>query len=726
MSAPAGRRRCLPQAPAVAPVVAIDFGAQQFRAFAAERGYELPQNIEPGRRFRFSANGKRGDDAGWGILFADGEGGVIGDWRTGEKHVWQARRDRELSPEEHRAWQERIERAKREDAAEREREEEEAAKQAAGLLRLAQPATDEHPYLRRKGVRAHPGVAIGRWPQRDKSGCLLIPMKGADTKTWNVQAIFPDEDENLGRDRDFLFKGRKRGCYFGIGNRPNDGEPLCIAEGYATAASIYEATGYPAVVAFDAGNLQHVAAAMRAKYPQAQLVICADNDIADGRPNVGLEKAREAAKAIGARIAVPELDGAKCDFNDLAETKGLEAVKLAIEAQLSAPVGGDAAASDKNDAPVSKPPASSARSAEKPLVIVKRSPIDWHDLAGKEPPARRWAIKGWLGFGHTTLLVGSGGIGKTLLAQQAGSALALGSSFIDEVPGPQKALMWACEDDHDELWRRQVSIARWLAAPLGAFAENFVIVPRHGLENALVATEYGRPMFTPRIEELREQAGDYRADVVILDNAAQLYGGGENDRHAVTIFLNALSGALPGKAVLLLAHPARAAGSEFSGSSAWENVARTRLYLGAHLPDQKPGADEEPADGVRYLARRKANYSSRDWRRFSFRDGVLIPDAVEALGGAGGIVGHLREQAAERIVLEGLKRLQGMGIEAAESSASPQYLPRLLVDYKLAEGRSRKELAEAMRRLRISGQIVSVEIGKYANRSPKYGLRVVG
>ena len=37
---------------------------------------------------------------------------------------------------------------------------------------------------------------------------------------------------------------------------------------------------------------------------------------------------------------------------------------------------------------------------------LQRSPLDWPDLATKEPPARKWAIKGWLGFGHTTLLVG--------------------------------------------------------------------------------------------------------------------------------------------------------------------------------------------------------------------------------------------------------------------------------------------------------------------------------
>lgn len=358
-------------------------------------------------------------------------------------------------------------------------------------------------------------------------------------------------------------------------------------------------------------------------------------------------------------------------------------------------------------------------------IVHARAPLDWSKLAGKEPPPRRWAVGGWLGYGHTSLLVGPGGIGKTLLAQQLGSCLALGRAFIDEVTAPARTLFWACEDDRDELWRRQVAIARWLEAGVEAFAENLIVQPRHGLDNALIVAEFGKVYFTPLIEELRAQAADYDAQVVILDNVAQLFGASENDRHAVTMFMNGLAGALPGRAVLLLAHPARAAGSEFSGSSAWENVARTRLYLGTRLPDQQPDAEDLPAEDVRYLARRKANYSNRDWRRFTFREGVLIPDAVEAAAAGGGIVAHLREQSTERLVLEGLKRLQAMGIDSTEATNSPNFLPRLIVDYKLGEGHTRGELTAAMRRLRSDGKIERAVVGKYPNRSPKYGLKAI-
>jgi hypothetical protein len=100
------------------------------------------------------------------------------------------------------------------------------------------------------------------------------------------------------------------------------------------------------------------------------------------------------------------------------------------------------------------------------------------------------------------------------------------------------------------------------------------------------------------------------------------------------------------------------------------------LYLGSHLPDQKPAADEEPDDDVRYLARRKANYSAKDWRRFTFRAGVLVPDSVDP---SSGMVAVLRERGAERVVLQGLQRLIVMKLDASEASSTRRYLPTMLV-----------------------------------------------
>ncbi|MCC7036364.1 MAG: toprim domain-containing protein [Alphaproteobacteria bacterium] len=156
------------------------------------------------------------------------------------------------------------------------------------ILQTSVPAPDDHPYLQRKGVKNH-GLRLYK-------GCLLIPLSG---ETGSVQSLqFIDAD---GKQR-FLSGGQKKGGYFMIGTYQG---VICIAEGYATAASIFESTGHATVVAFDAGNLESVGKAIRKKYPEAKIIICADDDN-HSKANPGMTKARQAAQLIGAFIAKPE------------------------------------------------------------------------------------------------------------------------------------------------------------------------------------------------------------------------------------------------------------------------------------------------------------------------------------------------------------------------------------------------------------------------------------
>ena len=294
-------------------------GAESFRAFIVERGFMPPTMIEPGRWAAFPTNGKGSDTAGRAKLFADGEGGIVHDWRTGESWTWQAERKRALTPSEYQAWREKIEREKREAEAEREREHADAAARAKAIWDKATRADDAPPYLQAKGVKAH-GLRL-------HNGALVVPMRDRDGVLHSLQFIGGE-----GR-KVFLSGGRKRGCYFGIGSRPTAGELLCIAEGYATAASVHEATGHAVVVALDAGNLLPVAQTLHEKYPEAHLILCADDDYrTDGNP--GIARATEAAHAVGGLLAVPDFgaerpDGAT-DFNDLARHRGADAIRCAL------------------------------------------------------------------------------------------------------------------------------------------------------------------------------------------------------------------------------------------------------------------------------------------------------------------------------------------------------------------------------------------------------------
>ena len=135
-------------------------------------------------------------------------------------------------------------------------------------------------------------------------------------------------------DKRFHSGGRIKGCYHAIG-RPAG--RIIVCEGYATGASLHEATGEAVAVAFNAGGLEAVALALRAKYPALQIVLAADDDhLTDGNP--GLSKATAAAQAVGGLVAVPQFPAGRgdkdTDFNDLAALAGLDAVKACMDAAI--------------------------------------------------------------------------------------------------------------------------------------------------------------------------------------------------------------------------------------------------------------------------------------------------------------------------------------------------------------------------------------------------------
>ena len=348
--------------------------------------------------------------------------------------------------------------------------------------------------------------------------------------------------------------------------------------------------------------------------------------------------------------------------------------------------------------------------------LPRRAPIDWRALDGRTPPPREWIVPHWIPAGCMTLLAGRGGIGKTLLAQHIATALALGLEYIEPLT-PRRVLLWAGEDDEAELWRRQHHISSWMMQPLSALEGRLYVYSYAGADITLAAPVYGTLRPTPLLEELREQVHDHRAELVILDNVARIFGGSENDRHAVTTFLAWLAAACAPAAVLLLAHPAKTGGSEYSGSTAWEGAVRARLYLSDRPPDQDDDEDAPVDDRVRYLARRKSNYSALDLRRLTFQDGVLIPAPVEP-----GRTGRPMGEAAQDVVRRAVRALAERGIYGSHGQRSSHYLPRLVRQYGLLDGLTEREFAAAMRAMILAGELVTREVGKYVNRTPRMGL----
>lgn len=211
-----------------------------------------------------------------------------------------------------------------------------AASEAAGLWAQASE-TGESPYLTRKGVQPH-GVRFAA------DGWLLVPMCDATGELLNVQRIAPAKPADGGPDKLFLKGGRKSGLWHLLGDVGSVGDGgagpvvLLVVEGYATAASLHEATDYPVAVAFDAGNLAHVANALHKLYPAALLVLCGDDDVQTHvrtGNNPGRDKATTAARAVHGLAVFPEpLPEGGSDFNDLHQAAGLEAVRCIVEAAI--------------------------------------------------------------------------------------------------------------------------------------------------------------------------------------------------------------------------------------------------------------------------------------------------------------------------------------------------------------------------------------------------------
>lgn len=185
---------------------------------------------------------------------------------------------------------------------------EQTAAQALELWESGTPDTIT-PYLERKGVDSHGLRAM-------PNGILLVPLVDEDGKLWNLQRILPNQPENADTDKFYLKDGRKSGLFHVIGDIQENSQIL-FAEGYATGASLHEATKNPVVITFDSGNLVRVAKLFREFYPSRPMVVCGDDDVANTH-NTGRKKALEAGSAIGSPVIFPQAEGfSGKDFNDL-------------------------------------------------------------------------------------------------------------------------------------------------------------------------------------------------------------------------------------------------------------------------------------------------------------------------------------------------------------------------------------------------------------------------
>jgi len=262
-------------------------------------------SLELGRIVRVSSEGDRGrQKTGWYSLheIQTGSGdrllvGAFGSWRDSAGAQKISLRGRKLSDDEKAAIKSRIAEDRRQAQARRKGEADRAARHAEHAWQKLDDDGDSE-YLKRKHVGAY-GV---RFSAR---GNLVIPIGDVNGRIHGLQIIYSSDDmkRRKGRDKDFWPTGLAKRGHFHLIGAPTS--ILLVAEGYATAATLHAATGWPVAVAFDAGNLQPVVQALRKRYRKVNILICADDDF--GTPdNPGVSSASAAALAVNGGWVAPQ------------------------------------------------------------------------------------------------------------------------------------------------------------------------------------------------------------------------------------------------------------------------------------------------------------------------------------------------------------------------------------------------------------------------------------
>ncbi|EGI6181602.1 DUF1738 domain-containing protein [Salmonella enterica subsp. houtenae serovar 51:z4,z23:-] len=269
-----------------------------------DRGQKHP--IMDGEGHRITVEGdKKGEKSGFYIIHTDGHpAGFMQNNRTKEELRWSSKgyvqTDEEKALLRAQAAQKQAEKA-----AQQQKDHEASAKRVGKQLGQLSEPLQQTAYLEKKGLQVHKGVFT------DKDGDkTYIPAYDVSGKQWTMQYINEDGTKRFAKN------ARKEGCFHVVGGLEalKDAPVLIIAEGYATAGSIAEATQYPTVAAFDSGNLEPVAKALKEAFPDKPIVIAGDDDVAQSckmkakdkaTVNVGREKALETAKAVGGVAVFP-------------------------------------------------------------------------------------------------------------------------------------------------------------------------------------------------------------------------------------------------------------------------------------------------------------------------------------------------------------------------------------------------------------------------------------
>lgn len=440
-----------------------------------EEGFNPPENLVlDGCIHRFSTNGKKDDDAGWYVAYGDGvPSGKFGDWRSGEEFSFRANIGRQLTMVEELAVKKRMDDAKKEREAELNKKHEQAAVTVQTIWDNCQDADPRHPYLVRKGVKPH-GIRM------TSEGTLLLPLLNAEGTLATVQYITMDGEKK------YHPGGQAGGSGWWLGNL-DGAQKVYIAEGFATAATIFEETGRPVVIAYSAGNLAAMGKMVREMLPKAAITFVADNDNPNPKTgeNTGIVKAQKAAESVGASVVYPPEVGT--DANDY-RTNGGNLKELLGECR-------------------------------KRMMFARELTV--------QPAPIRWLVKGWVQEKALVMVHGPSGSGKSFVVIDWMCSIASGAGSWMGLPVKQGDVIYLCGEGHHGLRGR---LAAWQVA--------------HGIEDVGPLVVSDGPSDLDNLSQLNTVVQDIvdtgvTPSMIVIDTLNRFMSGDENSAQDTRAFLGA-------------------------------------------------------------------------------------------------------------------------------------------------------------------------------------------
>jgi RecA-family ATPase len=330
-------------------------------------------------------------------------------------------------------------------------------------------------------------------------------------------------------------------------------------------------------------------------------------------------------------------------------------------------------------------------------------------LEGLPIPPRVWHVAGLVPARTVTMLGGDGGVGKSTLALQLAICTAAEQAWLGSAVRPGRVLYLSAEDDRDELHRRTDQIAVFYGLALERLAA-LTLWPLIDEDALLVTGAPGHALeTTPRWQDLQGLVAAERPSLIVLDSLADFFGGGENERPQVRQFVRLLRSLVApiDAALVLLAHPSLtglSSGSGLSGSTAWNNSVRSRLYLSTPADDDGGASAPE----LRTLAVRKSNYSQSGVElKLRWAAGAFINDdpiAGSALD---------RQISADRVDEQFLAMLEAFTVQGrfVSHNTGHAYAPALFARDPDAKGTTSKGFEAAMNRLFRASRISAATRG---------------